>query len=102
MGRVRERGGTDYGPGAEGGGMTMWNRLKYLWPARRRREEREMHEELESLAAIADRRELGNLTLAMENVRATWGWTWLDSMFADVRYGLRSLIRQPGFVAAAV
>ena len=33
--------------------MTIWDRLKYLWPARRRREEREMHEELGSLAAMA-------------------------------------------------
>ncbi len=35
--------------------MTIWNRLKYLWPARRRREEREMREELESLTAIASK-----------------------------------------------
>ena len=82
--------------------MTIWNRLKYLWPARRRREEREMREELESLTAIAGSKELGNLTLAMEDVRATWGWTWLDSIFADIRYSLRALGRQPAFVAVAV
>jgi predicted permease len=82
--------------------MTIWNRLKYLWPARRRREEREMREELGSLTAIAGRRELGNLTLAMEDVRATWGWTWLDSIFADIRYSFRALGRQPAFVAVAV
>jgi predicted permease len=82
--------------------VTIWNRLKYLWPARRRQEEREMREELGSLAAIAGRRELGNLTLAMEDVRATWGWTWLDSIFADVRYSFRALRSQPVFVAIAV
>ncbi len=82
--------------------MTIWNRLKYLWPAWRRREEREMREELDSLAAMAGHRELGNLTLAMEDVRATWGWTWLEGIFADVRYSLRALRRQPAFVAAAV
>jgi predicted permease len=82
--------------------MTIWNRLKYLWPEWRRREEREMREELRSLTAIAGRKELGNLTLAMEDVRATWGWTWLDSIFADVRYSLRALGRQPAFVAVAV
>ena len=82
--------------------MTIWNRLKYLWPARRRREEREMREELGSLTAIAGSRELGNLTLAMEDVRATWGWTWLDSIFADIRYSFRALRRQPAFVAVAV
>ena len=31
--------------------MMFWNRLKYLWPPHRRREERDMREELESLAA---------------------------------------------------
>ena len=82
--------------------MMIWNRLKYLWPAWRRREEREMSEELRSLTAIAGAKELGNLTLAMEDVRATWGWTWLDSIFADIRYSLRALRRQPAFAAVAV
>jgi len=82
--------------------MTIRNRLKYLWPAWRRREEREMREELGSLTAIAGSQELGNLTLAMEDVRATWGWTWLESIFADIRYSLRALLRQPAFMAVAV
>jgi predicted permease len=80
----------------------LWNRFKYLWPARRRREEREMREELESLTAIAGGRELGNLTLAMEDARATWGWTWLEGIFADIRYSFRALRSQPAFVAVAV
>jgi predicted permease len=82
--------------------MTIWNRLKYLWPAWRRREEREMREELGSLTAIAGGKELGNLTLAMEDARAIWGWTWLDSIYADIRYSFRALCRQPAFVAIAV
>ncbi len=82
--------------------MTLWNRLKYLWPAWRRRQEREMHEELGALTAIVGRRELGNLTLAMEDARATWGWTWLESIFADIRYAFRALGTQPTFVAVAV
>ena len=82
--------------------MMLWNRLEYLWPAWRRREEREMREELGSLTAIAGSQELGNLTLAMEDVRATWGWTWLESIFADLRYSLRALGGQPAFVAVAV
>jgi predicted permease len=82
--------------------MMIWNRLKYLWPAWRRHEEREMREELESLTAIAGAKELGNLTLAMEDVRATWGWTWLESIFADIRYSFRALRRQPAFAAVAV
>lgn len=82
--------------------MRIWNRLKYLWPAWRHKEEREMREELESLTAIAGAKELGNLTLAMEDVRATWGWTWLESIFADIRYSVRALRRQPAFVSVAV
>ena len=79
----------------EPGQAMIWNRLKYLSPAWRRREEREMREELGALTAIAGTRELGNLTLAMEDVRATWGWTWLDSLIADIRYSLRALRKQP-------
>src|SRR5262245_8881199 len=78
-----------------------WKQLQYLLPSRRGREEREIQEELASLAAMADPGELGNLTLAAENARETWGWTWLESIVADVRYALRRLRRQPGFVAAA-
>jgi len=80
----------------------IWNWLKYLWPPWRRRQEREMREELETLAAIAGNKELGNLTLAMENVRTTWGWTWVGSIVADVRYALRALRGQPAFAAVAV
>lgn len=82
--------------------MMIWNRLKYLWPARCRREECEMREELASLTAITASKELGNLTLAMEGARAVWGWAWLDSVFADIRYSLRALLKQPAFVSVAV
>ena len=61
-----------------------------------------MREELETLAALAERGELGNLTLAAEDARAAWGWVWLSSLVADIRYGVRTLLRQPGFLAAAV
>ncbi len=80
----------------------MWNRLRYLSPAWRRREERDMREELESLCAIAGKAELGNVTLAIENARATWGWTWLESIVADIRYALRALRSQPAFFAVAI
>src|SRR5579863_4535630 len=79
-----------------------WRKLKYLLPSMRRQADREMREELESLAALAGSGELGNLTLAAEDARAVWGWTWLTSLAADVRYGFRTLLRQPGFLAAAV
>jgi len=82
--------------------MTLRNRLRSLSPVWRRQQEREMREELESLAAIAGSKELGNLTLAMEDVRASWGWAWVGSIFADIRYSLRTLRWQPAFAAIAV
>ena len=60
-----------------------------------------MREELESLAAIAGPKELGNATLAMEHARAAWGWAWLMSIAADVRYALRTLRHQAVFVTIA-
>jgi len=81
--------------------MTLWERLKYLSPSYRQAQEREMREEMESLAAIAGRRELGNLTLAAENARAVWGWSWLAGIWGDMRYALRTLRRQSNFTAVA-
>src|SRR5258707_15830500 len=77
-------------------------RWKYLIPHFRRTEEREMQEELTALTEIAGRRELGNVTLAAENARMVWGWTWLEGLLADIRYAIRSLRRQPSFTVVAV
>jgi putative ABC transport system permease protein len=79
-----------------------WPRIRYLLPWVRRQSERDMREELRALAALAERGELGNLTLAAENARDGWGWTWLSTFLADVRYGSRSFLREPGFLAATV
>ena len=49
--------------------MTLLRKLKYLLPSYRRTQERDMQEELESLAAIAEPRELGNMTRAAANRR---------------------------------
>ena len=79
-----------------------WRKWRYLLPWVRRESERDMQEELQMLAGIAGRGELGNLTLAAEDARGAWGWNWLNSLVTDVRYGFRTLIKQPGFLAAAV
>src|SRR5271157_1785391 len=82
--------------------MSWWRRMRYLSPAFRRADEREMLEEMDSLAEIAGRKELGNLTLARENAREAWGWAWLDGILADVKYAFRVLARQRSFTAVAV
>ena len=53
-------------------------------------------------ASAAARREFGNVTLIEEDSRAAWGWIPLESFFADIRYGLRSMRRNPGFTALAI
>jgi putative ABC transport system permease protein len=88
-----------------------------LW-SRRRREE-ELDEELRSHfrlavqeriergespeeAEAAVRREFGNVGLVKEVTRQMWGWVWLEQLIQDLKYGLRSLRRAPGFTVVAV
>lgn len=53
-------------------------------------------------ASAPARREFGNLTLIEEDSRAVWGWTAIESFFADIRYGLRTMRRNPGFTALTI
>ena len=53
-------------------------------------------------AALRARRALGNLPLTRDHVRDVWIAPWLESVLQDVRYGLRTLRRHPGFSAIAI
>jgi hypothetical protein len=53
-------------------------------------------------ARFAALRAFGNPTLLREQTRATWSWNGLESILRDVRYGVRTLIRTPGFAAIAI
>jgi macrolide transport system ATP-binding/permease protein len=53
-------------------------------------------------AAHAARREFGNVALIEEDSRAVWRWPSVESLFADVRYGVRVLGKNPGFTSVAV
>jgi predicted permease len=82
--------------------MTLLRKLKYLLPSYRRALERDMREELEALATMAEPRELGNISRAAEEARAVWSWTWLEQLCRDVQYAYRTIRHNPGFTTTAV
>jgi len=53
-------------------------------------------------ARSAALRLFGNPTLLSDEARSTWGWGWLEKTWRDLRYGLRTLRRAPGFGLIAI
>src|SRR4051794_25890788 len=53
-------------------------------------------------ARLAALRLFGNPTLLQEEARSAWSWNWLEGLWRDVRYGLRTLLRSPSFSVTAV
>jgi predicted permease len=53
-------------------------------------------------ARYAARRAFGNETLIREHTHEAWGWAPVERLRQDSHFGLRQLIRNPGFTAVAV
>jgi len=53
-------------------------------------------------ARFAAQRDFGNTTMVREVTREMWGWTSIERLLQDVRYGLRMIRRSPGFATVAI
>src|SRR5215471_1352633 len=99
------------------GAQRLWLKLQSLF--RRNRSTQRLNDEIqfhleqqiaENIAAgmgpegarHAAMRTFGNPTFLKEATRDTWGLLWLEHVAQDLRCGLRSLRKNPGFTAVAV
>src|ERR1700676_4307268 len=91
--------------------MKLW----WLWRKREKELEKEIQHHLRMAstersergatfpeAQAGAQREFGNVGLVKEVTRDTWGWRWLENVFEDLRYGVRTLGKNKGFAAVAV
>jgi macrolide transport system ATP-binding/permease protein len=100
--------------------MRWWHELRYLvWKLNRRRAEQELEEEIRTHieletseqieaglspedARYAARRAMGNVVITKEESRAIWGFGQLETLWRDLRFGVRMLLKNSGFTLVAV
>jgi putative ABC transport system permease protein len=95
----------------------IWRRVKALW--KRRELDRDLDDELQFHLAMREehnrlagidpdearysaRRQFGNETSLKKRTREMWTFASLESIWQDLRFSLRSLLKNPGFTAVAV
>jgi putative ABC transport system permease protein len=100
--------------------MRWWSELKYIMrKLNRRRAEQEAEEEIQTHleletsekieaglspeeARYAARRAFGSAALAKEDSRTVWGLRTLETLWQDLRYGVRTLMKRPGFAFVTI
>jgi hypothetical protein len=82
--------------------MGHW--LRRIWYLlNRRRLQRELDREMAShRAMMADQRHFGSTIRLREQSADVWGWTWLDALCQDIRFGARLLVKDRRLTLAAV
>jgi predicted permease len=53
-------------------------------------------------ARYAALRVFGNPALLREQAQSTWSWNWMEKILRNIRYGVRTLGRSPGFAGTAI
>jgi predicted permease len=95
----------------------LWRRLKIFW--RWRDHQAELAEEIAQHRALRQRdfeaqgmspadaadaatRAMGNVTVQREHARRVWSFQFVESVWQDLTYAARSLVRQPLFACVAI
>jgi predicted permease len=78
-------------------------RIQYL--LNRRKLQRELENDMEfhrEMMSAESRNDFGNPVVLRERAGEAWGWSWLDRLFQDLRFGARMLKNSPALTLTAV